>query len=96
MYFSRYQLKSSNSVSVRKYVVVVVVVIVIAVAIVVVVTVVVIVVSVVVVVAFLETISESLGNSHTSHQVQETQARVTNLLFIVTTVPGVYTAHSIL
>lgn len=95
MYFSRYQLKSSNSVSVRKYVVVVVVVIVIVVAIAVVVTIVVVIVSVVVV-AFLETISESPGNSHTSHQVQETQARVTNLLFIVTTAPGVYTAHSIL
>lgn len=69
MHFSRHQLKSWNSNSVRKYVVAVV---------------------------FLETISESLGDPHTSHQVQETEARVTNLLFIVTTVPGVYTAHSIL
>lgn len=48
------------------------------------------------VVVFLETISESLGDPHTSHQVQETEAGVTNLLFIVTTLPGVYTAHSIL
>lgn len=50
---------------------------------------------VVAVVVFLETISESLGDSHTS-QAQETEAGVTNLLFIVTTLPGVYTAHSIL